>query len=173
MITPIEIRNQQFSRSMRGFKEEEVRNFLYQIAQNYEALYSENARLKEQLQRLEYELARYRKLEETMNNSLILAQQAAEEYKASARKEAEFILENAKRRISEMLFIYQEIVKRMNIFNAEIKAQLNGELELLEKNQRKIDEMAEFFYSKDIKELMEKLEKITLKEDADGKNNGD
>lgn len=171
MLTPMEIRNQHFSRGMRGLKEEEVRNFLYQVAQNYESLYSENAKLREQIQRLEYELARYRKLEETMNNSLILAQQAAEEYKANARKEAEFILENAKRRISEMLFVYQEIVKRLNIFNAEIKAQLNSELELLEKNQRKIDEMAEFFYSKDIKEIMEKLEKISLKEDGNDKDN--
>ncbi|SHG49214.1 cell division initiation protein [Thermosyntropha lipolytica DSM 11003] len=172
MLTPMEIRNQQFSRGMRGLKEEEVKNFLYYVAQNYEALYSENARLKEQIQRLEYELARYRKLEDTMNNSLILAQQAAEEYKANARKEAEFILENAKRRIAEMLFVYQEIIKRLNIFNAEMKAQLRSELELLEKNQSKIDEMADFFYSKDVKEIMEKLEKITLKEDEHGQDNG-
>ncbi|MBO8158576.1 DivIVA domain-containing protein [Thermosyntropha sp.] len=165
MITPMEIRNQQFSRAMRGFKEEEVKNFLYHIAQNYESLYSENARLKENIQQLEYELAKYRKLEETMNNSLLLAQQAAEEYKNNARKEAEFILENAKQKIAEMLFIYQEIIKRLNIFGAEMKAQITSELELLEKNQRKIDEMSEFFYSKDVKDIMEKLDKLTLKKE--------
>lgn len=166
MLTPVEIRNQSFTRGMRGLKEEEVKNFLHYVAQNYESLYSENARLKENIQRLEYELARYRKLEETMNNSLILAQQAAEEYKTNARREAEFILENAKQKIAEMLFVYQEIIKRLNIFSAEIKAQINSELELIQKNQKRIDELSEFFYSRDVKEIMEKLEKLSFKEDT-------
>ncbi|NLB88400.1 MAG: DivIVA domain-containing protein, partial [Syntrophomonadaceae bacterium] len=55
MITAIEIRNQQFGKSMRGYNEDEVRNFLYRLSQDYENLYSENARLKENIQKLEYE----------------------------------------------------------------------------------------------------------------------
>ena len=41
MITAMEIRNQQFRKAVRGYSEDEVRNFLIRIAQDYENLYSE------------------------------------------------------------------------------------------------------------------------------------
>lgn len=168
MITAMEIRNQQFNKGVRGYKEEEVKNFLYQLAQEYEVLYSENSRLREEIQRLEYELVRYRKIEETMNNSLILAQQTAEGLKENARREADLILDDAKKHINDMLMIYQEIIKRLNVFGAEIKSQLTGQLEFLEKNQRKVDELSEFFYSRDLKNMVEKLEQVSLKEESNG-----
>ena len=164
MITAMEIRNQQFPKSLRGFKQDEVKKYLLNLAQDYESLYSENASLKEKIQNLEYELGKYRKLEETMNNSLILAQQTAEDLKSSARKEADLMLEESKKRIIEVMMVYQEIIKRMNIFNVELKSQVSAELELLEKNQKKIEELSNFFYSKDFKEVMESLEKVNLKE---------
>ncbi|WP_061213638.1 DivIVA domain-containing protein [Syntrophomonas wolfei] len=164
MITAMEIRNQQFPKSLRGFKQDEVKKYLLNLAQDYESLYSENASLKEKIQNLEYELKKYRKLEETMNNSLILAQQTAEDLKSSARKEADLMLEESKKRIIEVMMVYQEIIKRMNIFNVELKSQVSAELELLEKNQKKIEELSNFFYSKDFKEVMESLEKVNLKE---------
>jgi len=89
MITAMEIRNQQFGKSLRGYNEEEVKNYLMQLAQDYENLYSQNATLKESIQRLEAELLKYHKIEDTMNNSLIFAQQTAEDIKSNARREAE------------------------------------------------------------------------------------
>ncbi|MBC7076105.1 MAG: DivIVA domain-containing protein [Syntrophomonadaceae bacterium] len=165
MITAIEIRNQQFKKSFRGYNEEEVKNFLLRLAEDYETLYGENSQLKEDVQKLQYELGKYYKLEDTMNNSLILAQQTAEELKENARKEADLILQNAKQRITEILAVYQEVIKRLNMLTAELKAQVGGEMEFLEKNQQKIEELSRFFYSKDLKELMENLGKIELKEE--------
>jgi len=165
MITAIEIRNQQFKKSFRGYNEEEVKNFLLRLAEDYETLYGENSQLKEDVQKLQYELGKYYKLEDTMNNSLILAQQTAEELKENARKEAGLILQNAKQRITEILAVYQEVIKRLNMLTAELKAQVGGEMEFLEKNQQKIEELSRFFYSKDLKDLMENLGKIELKEE--------
>ncbi|MDI9479668.1 MAG: DivIVA domain-containing protein [Syntrophomonadaceae bacterium] len=162
MITANEIRNQQFRKGVRGYSEDEVRNFLALIAQDYEALYSENAKIREAMQRLEQDLSRYHRMEETMNSSLILAQQTAEDLKAIARQEAQLMLEEAKQRISDVLMVYQEIIKRMNLFNTELKAQVGGQLEILEKNQAKIEELSDFFYGRDLKEMMERLESVTL-----------
>ncbi len=164
MLTAQEIRKQEFSKSLRGFDQEEVKNFIFSIAQDYENVYSENVQLKETIQRLNYELNRYHKIEETMNNSLILAQQTGEMLKENAKKEADIILENAKLRIAEIFIVYQEVVKRLNIFNVELKALLSGELEMLEKNQLKTDELNNFFYSTDIKELLVNLGKRKLEE---------
>ncbi|MGI6413821.1 MAG: DivIVA domain-containing protein [Syntrophomonadaceae bacterium] len=164
MITSIEIRNQRFNKSFRGYNQDEVKNCLNQIAQDYEALYSENSRLKDELQKVEYELQKYRKLEETMNNSLILAQQTAEELKAGARKEAQLILAESKKRISEILLIYQDVIKRINLYNMELKGQIMAELEMLEKNQTKVDDLAGFFYSEDVKNIISGIEKIKIED---------
>jgi len=164
MITGMEIRNQQFDKSFRGYDQKQVKNFLMQLAQDYENLYSENATLKESIRRLEGELLKYHKIEETMNNSLILAQKTAEEMKANARKECELIIEDAKKRISESLVVYQEVIKRLGIFNAELKAQIGAQMDMLEKNQKKVEELSQFFFSKDIKDVVEKLEQLNIKE---------
>lgn len=164
MITGMEIRNQQFTKSMRGYNEEEVKNFLQQLAQNYETLYSENSQLKESIQRCKFELDKYHKIEETMNNSLILAQQTAETLKVNAQKEAEKILDDSKRSIAEMLSAYQEVIKRLNLFNLELKSQLNIELEMLEKNMKKTEELSTFFNNQDVKDLLSNLSKLKIEE---------
>lgn len=164
MITAMEIRNQQFSRSVRGYSTVEVNNFLQQLAQDYEDLYSDNATLRETIQRLEYELQKYRRMEETMNNSLILAQQTAEEVKVNARREAAIILRESKAKIAEVLAVYQEVIKRVSVLTTEVKGQIHGQLELLEKSQKRVDELADFFYGKDLKEMLESLEEIDDKE---------
>lgn len=164
MITAMEIRNQHFKKSMRGYSEEEVKAFLLNLAQDYEKLYSENAQLKENIQKLEYDLAKYHRLEDTMNNSLILAQQTAEAVKTNARKEAELMQEESKRRINEILAVYQEVIKRINLFNVEMKAHLNSEMEMLDKSQSKIENLSDFFFSKDLKDIMENMEKVTLQD---------
>ena len=163
MITAMEIRNQQFGKSMRGYNQEEVKNFLMQLAQDYENLYSQNATLKESIQRLEAELLKYHKIEDTMNNSLIFAQQTAEDIKSNARREAELIMVDAKKRIAELLMVYQEVIKRLNLFNTELKAQMSGQMEMLEKNQQRVEELTQFFYGKDIKDMLEKLEQVNIK----------
>lgn len=160
MITAMEMRKQRFSKGLRGFKEEEVINYMSQVAVEFENLYTQNSLLKEEIQRLEFELRKYRSLEETMNNSLILAQQTAEELQKNARLEAQGILTASRRQAAELLIVYQDIIKRMNVFNAEIKGQVMAQNEMLEKNQRKIEELSKFFYGEDIKQILEKLEQV-------------
>jgi len=164
MITSMEIRSQQFNKKFRGYDPEEVNNFINNLAQDYEKIYSENVSLKESIQRSKYELDRYHKLEETMNNSLILAQQTAELLKVNAHKEAAMILDDSKKKIGETFAVYQEVLSRLNIITTEIKAQFSGQLELLEKSQRKADELSDYFYSKDTKAILDKMASITLEE---------
>lgn len=165
MITAGEIRNQQFEKSMRGYNTTQVNNFMLQIAQDYEKLYSDNATLRETIQRFEYELQKYHKLEETMNNSLILAQHTADELKANARQQSTMILKESKTKIAEVFTIYQELIKRMGVYSAEMKGHISAQLEMVEKNQKRIDELNDFFFGRDLKDIMEKLEGVTLKEE--------
>lgn len=164
MITGIEIRNHQFSKSLFGFRQEEVREFIEQVAYDYETVYSENALLRENIQKQLFELEKYRKLEATMNNSLILAQQTAEELKLNARQEATKILEDSKRSIAEMLAAYQELMRHLNVFNLEMKTQLQVELELLDSNLKKNQEVGDFFTKPDIQALLDNLNNLGLED---------
>ena len=49
MLTPIEIENKEFKKALRGFKEEEVDEFLDIVKEDYEYLYRENLELKEKV----------------------------------------------------------------------------------------------------------------------------
>jgi len=166
----MEIRNQQFSKSIRGFNEEEVKIFLQHTAQDYENLYGENSQLKETIQKCKFELEKYHKIEESMNNSLIFAQQTAENLKASAEKEAERMLDDAKRAIVEMLDVYQELMKSLNMFNMEFKSRLNLQLEILDKNIAKNEEVSSFFNKPDIMDLVSNLSKMKLETPTDAAN---
>jgi len=165
MITAGEIRNQQFDKSLRGYDTAQVNAYLLQVANDYEKIYSDHATLRETVQRLEYELQKYRRIEETMNNSLILAQQTADELKANARQESALILQQSKGKIAEVFMVYQELIKRMGIYSSEMKGQIAAQMEMMEKNQKRIDELSDFFFGRDLKEILERLEAVSLKEE--------
>lgn len=162
-LTPIEIRQQKFRRSFHGYHQQEVNNYLARIVEDYEKLYQENAELKERLQKSEFQLARYRDLEETLNQSLVVAQKAGEEVKANARREAELMLQEARGRIGEIFVLYEDIIKRLNVFKTEMKYYLSAQIEMMDKNERRIENIVEFFYSRDMKEILEKLTEVEKK----------
>jgi cell division initiation protein len=94
-LTPMDINNKEFKKGLRGYHSDEVDEFLDEVVDNYEELYKENANLKEKLNNLNEKIDHYSKIETTIQNTLILAQNAAEQAKNSAQKEAELMLKNA------------------------------------------------------------------------------
>ncbi len=140
MITPLEIQNKQFSKRMRGFDENEVDEFLDRLTEDYEALYRENANLKDRIQILEDKIKHYNDMEESLQNALILAQNTAEEATKNAYEkgeliikqaegEAQKILERANEKIMDVEQQYQETKRQMYIFRTRFKTLLEAQLE--------------------------------------------
>jgi cell division initiation protein len=94
-LTPLDIRHKEFRRGLRGYSDEEVDVFLDEVADEFERFFQENIDLKEQNQRLDEQVAQYISLKETLQKTLISAQQQSDEMRANARKEAELILRDA------------------------------------------------------------------------------
>ena len=67
MIAPIEIENKEFKKVLRGYKEEEVDEFLDLVKEDYEQLYRENAELKEKVRLYQDQINKYENIEETLN----------------------------------------------------------------------------------------------------------
>ena len=94
-LTPMDINNKEFKRAIRGYSADEVDEFLDAIVENYDELYKENANLKEKITNLNEKVEHYSKIESTIQNTLLLALNAAEQAKNSAKKEAEMMVKNA------------------------------------------------------------------------------
>lgn len=95
MITPMDIHNKTFSKSLRGYSEEEVNDFLRQIVTDYEQIYREHREMEEQMDQMKTKLANYEKISETMTNTLQLAKDTAENVKKNAKRNADILIANA------------------------------------------------------------------------------
>jgi len=142
MLTPLDIQNKEFKKALRGYKEDEVDEFLDEIMLNYEKIFKENSELKEKVQIAQQQVEQYKNLEETLKNTLVIAQNTAEEVKSNASKkyqliieEAELksreIIENAKKDVENVEREYEDIKRQMEIFKTRYKTLLKSQLETL------------------------------------------
>lgn len=97
-ITPLDIRQKQFSLKFRGFDINEVDQFLEFVGEDMETLIRENNSIKDELGRQEAQLQEYRDTERALKNTMMSAQQIVEDMKQNAIKEAELIVREAERK---------------------------------------------------------------------------
>lgn len=95
MITPLDIQNKEFSKAVRGYKEEEVDEFLDLLTVDLEKVITENARMKAEIARLSKDLEKYKSSEDAVLGTLEAAKALMGDISASAEKRAEILLKNA------------------------------------------------------------------------------
>lgn len=145
MITPLEIQNKEFKRAIRGYKEDEVDEFLDQIIVDYEKLYKENIELKDKLEVAQHQLEQYKGIEETLKKTLVVAQSTAEDVKSNAHKEYELIIQEAETRAKEIINKAQSEVEniksefettrsQMQIFKTRFKTLLQSQLDAIDQS---------------------------------------
>ena len=151
MLTPMDIHNREFKRAtIRGYKEDEVDEFLDRVVADYEKILRENEKLKEQANLNEKEIAQFRKLEKNMQDTLMVAQSTAEEVISSAKKNAEEMRLNAQKecqnmreqaqidarrqiddatsKLRDIIAEYDKLVRDKNSFLLKIRTALESEL---------------------------------------------
>ncbi|NLW08072.1 MAG: DivIVA domain-containing protein [Clostridia bacterium] len=122
MLTPLDINKKEFSRSFRGYNCNEVDEFLEQVLRDYGQVYRENQELREKNLRLSEEIERYNKLENTIKQALVMAQQTADEMRQNAQREAEVIIKEAENKVKEMLHQAQVEVEKAERYYSDLQA---------------------------------------------------
>ena len=151
-MTPLDIRNKTFSKGIRGYQCGEVEKFLETVSQEFESAYTENFELLEKKSGLETEISHYRQLESTLQQTLVLAQQTAEEVIKVARHEAELLLREAEHdklsKVSEAQVILEDIKeeiqglsRKRDLLRTQLKSFLLAHLDL-DKLQERNDGIA-------------------------------
>lgn len=121
----MEMNNKEFKKNFRGYNPDEVDEFLDKIAEDYEALYKENSTFKEKLTLLDDKVDHYQRMENTIQNTLLLAQNAAEQAKINSQKESELILKNANSTAQRVIEKAQFDVMKINDEFEKTKQEFN------------------------------------------------
>lgn len=150
MLTPLEIHNKEFRKGFRGYSEIEVDEFLDQVVKDFEELLRDNAGLKARLEDLDAKVSQYKSIEETLNNTLVVAQQTAEDVKTSAQHEASLIIEKAEAEATRIIeegqaearaavMEYENYKRQMQVFKARMKSIIKSYSDLLDGVEQDLD----------------------------------
>ena len=143
MITPLDIENKKFSKQiMNGYSVEEVDDFLDQLTVEYEKMYKESSESKKKIDELEKSIQHYKTIEGTLQNTLVMAQSAADEVKSLAKQQADqFVKEaegSARKSVDELTQNIairkkelEDVEKQFDIYKAKMESLLISQLELI------------------------------------------
>ncbi|HSI68165.1 MAG TPA: DivIVA domain-containing protein [Planococcus sp. (in: firmicutes)] len=142
-LSPLDIHNKEFSRGFRGYQEDEVNGFLDQIIKDYELLMKENKELTERLKQTDERVGHFTTIETTLQKSIVVAQEAAEEVRRNSQKEAKLIVreaeKNADRIVNESLskarriaMEIEELKKQSKVFRNRFKMIVEAQLDLID-----------------------------------------
>lgn len=143
MITPLDIENKKFSKQMmNGYSVEEVDDFLDELTADYSKNYKEATELRTKVEELTKSLEHYKTIEETLQNTLIIAQTTADDVKKVANQQAEQIINEAKATAQKQASDLdneiigkkkelEDVKKQFDIYKAKMESLLISQLELL------------------------------------------
>ncbi|MGA7201506.1 MAG: DivIVA domain-containing protein [Candidatus Cybelea sp.] len=95
-ITPVDIQHKTFKKALQGYERADVDRFLDEIIETLEDEAQQRAALEAEIADLKERVSHFKAIEESLQNTLVLAQRTADEVKASAHKEADLIRDQAR-----------------------------------------------------------------------------
>jgi cell division initiation protein len=116
-VSPLDLRQQRFRKTFRGFDPVEVASFLAAVADDYETALRETDRLRQDLMRMEAVLGEHREHEKNLQSTMMTAQRLSDDIKANADLEARRIIRDAEAR-SE--FLLEKTQARLEDIQREI-----------------------------------------------------
>ena len=143
MLTPLDVENKRFSKQMmNGYSVEEVDDFLDEIGADYAQKNRELQEKDRQLGDLKNEIEKYKSLESTLQNTLVMAQSTAEEVKNVAKQQADQLLAEAKQtaqrdvnNLEQKVLLkrkeLENLQKQFDIYKAKMESLLISQLELI------------------------------------------
>lgn len=143
MITPKDIQEKVFTKTVRGYKEDEVNAFLDDITIDMDKMIQENAKLHDTIASLKEEIGRYQGAEGSIYDTLEAAKALMSDISASAEKKAEIVLKNAeldadritkeaRDSVARLNEEAETLTSRWNQFKTRYKNLLENELERFE-----------------------------------------
>ena len=140
--TPNDLQNLTFKKGMLGYNEDQVNDVLDKVIEDYGRYIHENIELKDRIAVLNEGIQHYKTIEESLQNTLLVAQQTSEDIKKNAYEKAENIIKEAELRAQKILneanqevikvrYEYDDLKKKLHIFKSKSETLLLSQLEVL------------------------------------------
>lgn len=141
-ITPLEIKRQQFKKTMRGYDTVEVETFLEMVSNEMEELIVTNREQKDRILEIETQLSDYKNIEKTLQQTLMQAQETSGKSIENSKREAELIIKEAEIKASQVVerarldFAHakeeiSQLKARKESILSKLKVLLSSELDLI------------------------------------------
>lgn len=142
MLTPLELQKIEFKKKMGGYSAVDVDEIFTILKGDYENIYKENIKLRDRLEVLEDLVNKYKGMEDTMRDTLMVAQKAADDLNKSATQkaeaiikkaeaDAEFVLESARVRANDTLKQKEQLSNDLYAYSVQINAILDAQKQLV------------------------------------------
>ena len=142
-FSALNIKNQQFNKSIRGYDKDEVHVFLEKLSDEFEKLNNENESLRKELDKATLRINDYRKIEKNLQDTLLKAHESSSKAVESAKKQANLVLkeaeikasqtiEKAKKSADEVRNSVLNLREEKNLLVAKLKAFVQTQSELIE-----------------------------------------
>lgn len=142
MLTPLEIENREFKKTMGGYNRDDVEDFMSLILVDYEKLYKESIAARDKIEALSEAVEHYKSQESTMQNAIMAAQKAADSLKQAATEQADVIVREAKMRANEIVAEanreianldarYNDLKQQMESYKMRMSALIKSQLDVL------------------------------------------
>ena len=149
-LTPINIKTQEFTKSLRGYDADEVKFYLEKLAVEVEKLMNDNETLTDEISELKTSLDEYKKIEKDLQTTLLNLQDSSARSIETAKKqagmmikeaesEAAGIIDKAKKNANEIRDAVINLREEKNLIISKLKAIVNTQSTLLEGKVKKID----------------------------------
>ncbi len=148
-LTPHIIKNQDFSRSVRGFDRDEVNSFLENVSDEFEQLQFDSEKMKTENLLLKEQVNEFKKIEKNLQETLLKAQDSSTKAVDSAKKQTALMIKEAELKAVQIVdsanenanYIRNSVMKlreEKNLLVAKIKAMVDSQAKLLALNVENI-----------------------------------
>ena len=143
MLTPLDIQNKHFKKSVRGYNEIEVEEFLGLVVRSMEDLIQVNIETTAKIHEYEKQIEHYKSMEKTINDAMILAQKTSEDMIKNASDRAAYIVERAEDQAKKIigdanneilltLKKHEDAKHALQTFNMKFKVLVENQLKALD-----------------------------------------
>ena len=144
MITPLDIQTKTFKQAINGYDKNDVDSYLELILADYEKLYTSSIESTDKINTLSKLVDSYKAMEDNMKNSIMVAQQAAEDVTKNAREKAEItvseanlkaqaIIAEAEGKIKDLSGELAQLRTAMELYKSQAVGMLNAQIEVVNK----------------------------------------
>jgi cell division initiation protein len=143
--SPLDIKNQEFNKSVRGYNTDEVQIYLESLSDFLEEMSNENEKLQVELVETKKQLDEYKKIERELQSTLLNAQESSSKSVQTTKKQTELLLKESELKAAQIVekakeeanFIRNSVLNLKEeriLFIAKLKAMVESQKKILKMN---------------------------------------